>query len=105
MDPVTLRRAKRYTDATVPGLDAREMTFLEDGTLIVPITSPEVLDLGNVTHLEIDGTAGTGTLSFKKNDGADLALEPLNFSAGEVLAVTLTGSTTPSAVAIPRTTQ
>ena len=86
-------------------LDAREMNFQADGTIIVPIVNPERLDLGNVMHLEIDGTAGTGTLSYKKNNGADLALEPLNFSAGEVLAVTLTGSTTPSAVAIPRTTQ
>ena len=91
-------------DRRVP-LDAREMNFQEDGTIIVPITHAERLDLGNVTHFEIDGTAGTGTLSFKKDNGADLALWAADFAAGEVLAVTLTGSTTPSAVAIPRTTQ
>ena len=83
-------------------LDAREMNFQEDGTIIVPITRSETLDLGDVTHLEADGTAGTGTLSYKKNDGADLALEPQAFVKGEVLSVTLTSSTTPSAVSIPR---
>ena len=83
-------------------LDAREMNFQEDGTIIVPITRSETLDFGDVTNLEADGTAGTGVLSYKKNDGADLALEPQAFVAGEVLSVTLTGSTTPSAVSIPR---
>ena len=83
-------------------LDPYPMTFQEDGTLLVAVTRDETVDLGNVTHLEADGTPGTGTLTFKKNGGSNLALQKIDFDAGEVLTVTLTGSSTLSAVSIPR---
>ena len=85
-------------------LDAREMNFHEDGSIIVPITRAETLDLGNVTNLQADGTAGTGALTYQRGRAGELTaasgVTPLE--AGDVLVVTLANSTTPSAVSIPR---
>ena len=76
------------------------MAFPDDGTILVAIARDETLALGSVTHLEIDGTAGTGTLWLKKDNVT--ASGDTDFDAGEVLAVTLSGSSTAGTVSIPR---
>jgi len=81
-------------------LDPYTMTFQEDGSVLIVVTQAETIDLGSVTHVEADGTAGTGTLSYAKNGSA--ASGSTAFAAGDVLTVTLASSTTPSAVSIPR---
>ena len=86
-------------------LDAREMNFQGDGDIIVPITRPETLDFGNVTHRAENGTAGDGTLTFARGRASVIATGltgEWDFEPNDVLRVTLTGSTTPSAVSIPR---
>jgi hypothetical protein len=81
-------------------LDPYVMTFPDDGTILIAVARAEMIDLGSVTHLEADGTAGTGTLSYTKDGVA--ASGSTAFTAGEVLGVTLASSTTASAVSIPR---
>ena len=82
------------------GLDPYTVSFPVAGVVLIQVSRAETIDLGNVTHREIDGTAGTGTLSYLKNNAA--ATGSTAFAAGDVLAVTLAGSTTASAVSIPR---
>lgn len=81
-------------------LDPYVMSFAADGSQLVVVSRSETLDLGSVTHLEADGTAGTGTLSYKKNGVT--ATGSTSFTSGDVLEVTLASSTTPSVVSIPR---
>jgi len=87
------------TNGTID-LDPFVMSFSGDGTQLVVVSQAETLDLSSVTHVEIDGTAGTGTLSYKKNNAA--ASGSTAFSASDVLAVTLSGSSAASTVSIPR---
>ncbi len=82
-------------------LDPFVLSFADNGAQGVPITRATTLPLGDVTNLELDGTAGTGTLTFKKNSGSDITGNQA-FVAGDVLTVTLASSTTPSVVSIPR---
>jgi hypothetical protein len=82
-------------------LDPFVLSFPTNQAHLLPITRRQTLGLDDVTNVEADGTAGTGTLSFKKDDGAIPAQET-EFLAGEVLTVTLAGASTPSGVAIPR---
>jgi hypothetical protein len=81
-------------------LDPYTMTFPDDGTVLIAVARAETIDLANVTHLEVDGTAGTGTLSYTKNNVS--ASGSTSFAVGDVLGVTLASSTTASAVSIPR---
>jgi len=81
-------------------LDPYAISFPEDGTALIVVDRAETIDLGNVRNVEADGTAGTGTLSFKKN--GTTATGSTSFAAGDVLEVTMASSTTASAVAIPR---
>ena len=83
-------------------LDPVSFTFDGNYSQLYTARQAETLDLSDVTNLEEDGTAGTGTLSFKRNGGSDLALEPQAFTDGQVLKVTMVSSTTPSSVTIPR---
>ena len=82
-------------------LDPYVIPFAADGTGLVPVTRAESIDLGSVTHLEADGTAGTGTLAYTKNGVS--ASGVTSFAAGDVLGVTRTGGSAASSVSIPRT--
>lgn len=81
-------------------LEPTSMSFTTNEAQLYIAPQAETLDLGNVTNVEADGTAGTGTLTYKKNGVA--ASGATAFTAGEVLEVTLASSTTASAVSIPR---
>ena len=84
-------------------LDPYVLSFPTNGTQLAVVTRAETLGLDAVTNVEADGTAGTGTLSFKKNGGADISpLAATAFAAGDVLTVTLASATTASVVSIPR---
>lgn len=85
-------------------LDAYRLSFAGNGVQLVVAERAETVLLGSVTNLEADGTAGTGTLTYKRGRAGsvavvsgDTALEP-----NDVLEVTMASATTPSAVAIPR---
>ena len=81
-------------------LDPFVLSFPSNGAQLVVVDQAQTLDLSDVTNVEADGTAGTGTLSYQKNGSA--ASGATSFAAGEVLTVTMASSTTPSAVSIPR---
>lgn len=88
-----------YKDGAIR-LDSYVLSFADNGSQLVVVTQAETLDLANVSNVEADGTAGTGTLAFEKNGVS--ASGSTAFAAGDVLKVTLSGSTTPTAVSIPR---
>jgi hypothetical protein len=92
--------ASLITNGTL-ALDPVVMSFPADGTQLYVVTGNVFLDLGNVTHVQEDGTAGTGSLSYKRN-GVGIPAADALFGPGQVLGVTMTGSTTPSAVSVPR---
>ena len=81
-------------------LDPIGMSFEADGSQLYTFRRAETVGLGDVTNLEEDGTAGTGTLTFARN-GTTVTGEQ-EFAAGQVLKVTLASSTTPTSVSIPR---
>jgi len=81
-------------------LDPLVIDFPADGTALYIVPETMTLDLGGVTNVEADGTAGTGGLTYE-NDGVSASGSTL-FAAGDVLAVILTSATTPSVVSIPR---
>lgn len=81
-------------------LDPYTMTFPAAGEALIAITRAETIALGSVTSKEADGTAGTGTLTYKKN-GTTVS-GTTAFAVGDVLTVALASSTTPTAVSIPR---
>lgn len=86
-------------------LDGHRLSFADNGTQLVVTEQDETVELGSVTNVEADGTAGTGTLTFGKNgpaSGGTLVSGSTALVAGDVLTVTMTDSTTASAVNIPR---
>jgi hypothetical protein len=82
-------------------LPSHAVSFPDDGTVLIASDRDETIDLANAIHKEIDGTAGTGTLTYKKNNGSDISVST-DFDAGDVLAITLSGGTAASTVTIPR---
>lgn len=86
-------------------LDPYVLSFPDNGVQGVPITRAETLDLANVTNLELDGTAGTGTITFQRGRSGVLtaASGATPLLPDDVLVVTMASSTTHSVVSIPRT--
>jgi len=81
-------------------LDPYRLSFSQDGSQLIVVDAAETVALGDATNVEADGTAGTGTLSFEKNGVAVSGSTSL--ADGDVLTVTLSSSTTATAVSIPR---
>ena len=81
-------------------LEPISMSFEANGSRLYTARQTETLDLSDVTNLEEDGTAGTGTLTFARNGTAVSGVQV--FEDGQVLKVTMASATTPSTVNIPR---
>jgi len=84
-------------------LEPYVLSFAADGEQLIGVTRAETIDGANVSNVEADGTTGTGTVNLYKNDDSVAFTTATSFDAGDVLKVEVTGSSTPSAVAIPRT--
>ncbi|MCA1806631.1 MAG: hypothetical protein LC687_02030, partial [Actinobacteria bacterium] len=76
-------------------LDPIILSFAVDGSQLAVFDRAMTVDLGSVTNVEADSTAGTGTLSYKKNGSTVSGVTA--FAVGDVLEVTMASSTTPSA--------
>jgi hypothetical protein len=83
-------------------LDPYVIPFPAAGTALIVVARAETIDLSNALNVEADGTTGTGTLSYAKDGVAISPIVSTAFVAGEVLTVTLSGSTTATAGSIPR---
>lgn len=79
-------------------LGAREMCFIANDTILVPMLRAEVLDPANAVK------TGNGVITYAKN-GTPITGNPLPetaFAAGDVLSVTCASLTTTTGIAIPR---
>lgn len=101
VDIEVLRIWKDSAWEVVGGADSYTLSFEGDGSQLVYVSRSETLDLGNAANVIEDGTAGAGSLSFEKNGAA--VSGSTAFSSGDVLKVTLSGSSAPTAVSIDRT--
>jgi len=80
-------------------LDSREMSFAANGTIVVPMTRAESLDVAN------DVVSGDGTITYQRTpSGGSIGsiTTRTDFAAGDVLTVTCSGTTGPTGVSIPR---